>query len=517
MSIDRIPADSPGVCHTCAVDGARSVTVPAHTELVNGYVGRNRPIVKRNRPVRSDMNVDRRTIGRLAVAVCVVTSVLFVGTAYANRHDSVVGPTATSEVGDRVAPASNGTTVVTTQGSIPQVELPRSAIRGANGAIYVVGSDGRLRYKNTTYHAYFDVDPIENARATVEYVAYEFVSADDCDTEYHCYVRHVERVNVTTGEVRSVYTERHAETGEGVDDNEGRWHDVDRDGSDRLLIADIETNAVRLLNTTTGIVEWEWRAAGTFPVTGGGDYMTDWTHVNDVERLPDGRVMASLRNQDQIVFVDPETGLQENWTLGADDRHDVLYEQHNPDYVPEARGGPAVVVADSENDRIVEYQRRNGEWVQSWVWRDETLYWPRDADRLPTGNTLVTDTRADRIAEVDESGDVVWRMDVERPYEAERLDTGDESVGGESAARLGSASRTPEQSRESTGVRTIVLGVVPGVIRDAIAFFAPPWMGFVHIGVTAATLGLAAVWIALEYWWSDYAVRVRVPVRLSRE
>lgn len=461
------------------------------------------------------VDVRKRTVLRLVVGVIVLTSVVFVGTAYANRHDSVAGPTAASEVGDRVAPPSGATTVVTTQGTIPEVELPRSAIRGANGAIYVVGPDGRLQYRNTTYHAYFDVDPV--GETSVEYVAFEFVSAEECGTEYHCFVRHVERVNLTTGEVVSVYTERHAETARGADDNEGRWHDVDRVGPDRLLIADIETDTVRVLNTTSQTVEWEWRAAGAFSVTSGGDYMTDWTHVNDVERLPDGRVMASLRNHDQVVFVDPETGLQENWTLGADDQHSILYEQHNPDYIPESRGGPAVIVADSENDRIVEYQRQGGEWVESWVWRDEALYWPRDADRLPNGHTLITDTRSDRIVEVNESGGIVWQLTVERPYEAERLNTGDESAGGESAARLGLSSRDAGESRGPTGVQAVVLGVVPDVIRDVVAFLAPPWMEFVHIGVAVFAVATLVVWLPLEYRWAERSLRLRWPVTLDRE
>lgn len=36
------------------------------------------------------------------------------------------------------------------------------------------------------------------------------------------------------------------------------------------------------------------------------------------QKLDDGRVMISLRNQDQVVFVDPGRGLQESWTLEAE-------------------------------------------------------------------------------------------------------------------------------------------------------------------------------------------------------
>lgn len=457
-----------------------------------------------------------RLVVRVVVATVVVTSLVFVGSAYATRHETVAGPTETTTVGETVASERPNATVITTQGSIPEVELPRSAIRGLNGGIFLIGPSGELLYKNGTYHAYFDVDPVPATRATVSYVAFEFVPADECNTTHHCYVRHVERLNVTTGEVKTIYSEVNAEPAAGTGNNEGRWHDVDRDGPQTLLVADIKTDSVRLLNTTTGLTEWEWRAAPDLAASSGGSFEDDWTHINDVERLPDGRVMASLRNQDMIVFVDPETGLQASWTLGADDAHGIMNEQHNPDYVPASRGGPAVIVADSRNDRIVEYQRENGEWVTSWVWQDTAMYWPRDADRLPNGHTLITDTTADRVIEVDESGEIVWSVTLDRPYEAERLGTGDESAGGESAVRLGLPSRTATESTAG-GFKSILNTLLPQPVKDAVAFFMPPWMGFFHIGATLGTIGTLAVWLPLEFRWSSLSLRVRRPIRLSRE
>ncbi|MFB6187541.1 MAG: arylsulfotransferase (asst), partial [Halobacteriaceae archaeon] len=82
------------------------------------------------------------------------------------------------------------------------------------------------------------------------------------------------------------------------------------------------------------------------------------------------------------------SSINTNKTLGTNNNHSIIYEQHNPDYIPEKDGGPAVVVADSENNRVAEYQYLDGEWNRSWVWRDSQLRWPRDADRLPNGHTL---------------------------------------------------------------------------------------------------------------------------------
>lgn len=68
------------------------------------------------------------------------------------------------------------------------------------------------------------------------------------------------------------------------------------------------------------------------------------------------------------------------------------------------------------------------------------MEWPRDADRLPNGHTLITDTNRDRVFEVNQRNEIVWEATFPGPYEAERLSTGDESTGGQSAATLGLAS-----------------------------------------------------------------------------
>ncbi len=58
------------------------------------------------------------------------------------------------------------------------------------------------------------------------------------------------------------------------------------------------------------------------------------------------------------------------------------------------------------------------------------LSWPRDADRLPNGNTLVTDTLNHRVIEVTPTGEVVWEYYATwGPYDAERVAAGDGSNG----------------------------------------------------------------------------------------
>lgn len=52
------------------------------------------------------------------------------------------------------------------------------------------------------------------------------------------------------------------------------------------------------------MITWEWDAQRDFLTSSGGAYPKDWTPVNDVGVLKDGRIMVSLRNQDRVVFLD---------------------------------------------------------------------------------------------------------------------------------------------------------------------------------------------------------------------
>ncbi|PSP53220.1 hypothetical protein BRC74_04865 [Halobacteriales archaeon QH_7_68_42] len=234
----------------------------------------------------------------------------------------------------------------------------------------------------------------------------------------------VEEIDAETGEHVSV---RHFE---GLHDT----HDVDLINGDELLMNDMgdEHNRVVVYNLTREEIVWEYRFDehnDEFPRSGGGEYGTDWTHNNDVERVEPGVFMVSVRNFDQVVAINRSTKEIE-WELGADDQHGILDEQHNPDYIETEDGRATVVVADSRNDRVVEYTREGEAWNRTWVLRGGNLNEPRDADRLPNGNTLVSDRRGHRLLEVTPDGEVVWEVyGPWQPYDAERLGTIDESSG----------------------------------------------------------------------------------------
>lgn len=381
------------------------------------------------------------------------------------------------------------------------------------GTIIAWHPNGSLLYYDDEHTKYFDVDPVEGEPLTVEYTATDTIhTRGPTCTAPPCTRNVVERVNLSTGETEEIYARY------DYRERAGEWHDHERINDTHVLIADIVADQVFVVNTETEIVTWLWDAQSEFPVEGGGPYPEDWAHVNDVELLDDGRVMVSLRNQDQVVFVDPETGLQREWTLGSEDDYDTLYEQHNPDFIPEERGGPAVLVSDSENGRLVEYQRTDDGWERTWLWRDDRIQWPRDADRLPNGNTLVADTHGKRIVEIDPAGEIVWSVPLSHPYDVERLGTGGESAGGESAARLGLESRsTPATSDggvEPLGVLSAaVKRLLPSRLVNAVIYVSPTWMGRPQFFAAVTGVLTAGVWLAVELRWRFPTVGLRSPIR----
>ena len=363
--------------------------------------------------------------------------------ATVNANQSAADRSATNRSAATNASSFENATVVATS--------ERKADGGRANFIAAYAPDGSVLYRNDSRRVYNDVDPVPGETSTVEYVAAERLGPEECDAETACWKNVYERVNMSTGEVTRIYAYV-------TSTRRGQLHDMDRIGPDRLLVADIARDRVFVVNTTGGVIEWEWQAQSDFDFASGGPFPGDWTHLNDADLLDDGRIMVSLRNQDQVVFLDRETGVVENWTLGSDDDHDVLYEQHNPDYIPAERGGPAVVLADSENDRVAEFQREGGEWERVWTWSDEKLEWPRDADRLPNGNTLATDTDGGRVLEVAPNGSVVWSVEVRGGYDAERLGTGDGSANGTATGGTGE-SETTTAAAAATSASALVAAV----------------------------------------------------------
>ena len=431
---------------------------------------------------------DRSPFGRTTVRIAFALIVLLAGLPLAQGYAIASGIGGVHPT----APPSENETVIATQ----------------QGHLFLYGSNGTVQYDEHRYDNYWDVDPLPDGDRTVLLAA--GTDAENCGAK-DCVRNVIERVNLTTGERTHLFSRT------VVDKGSSEWHDVDRINDSALLVADINRDRVFIVDPRTDTVTWQWNTSEFFAPDSGGP-PDDWTHLNDVEYTENGRVMVDIRNQDQIVFVEPGRGVLENRTLGAEGNFSVLRGQHNPDYIPESQGGPAILVADSHNDRAVEYQRRNGSWVRTWQWRDDHTQWTRDADRLPSGHTLITDTNGDRVLEVNESGAIVWSVSVEKPYEAERLGTGDESSGGKSAAALDLRSRTGGHTDTTETLYGSVSRSLWGTFTDAMPAFAlnsvlfvvPRWMGPTELVSLLAAGLVVASWAGSEMYWRTPVIARRL-------
>jgi len=391
---------------------------------------------------------------------------------------------------------------------------------------------------------FYDVDPLDNGNLLV-------TGTRQGGTTIYEY-------NPETGE--QVWTERF--------DDVHDTHDADLiNNGTELLVANMrnynttsETNEDRIFiyDRETEEITWEWQFEDHTEWTEdqGGTYAAeppnnDWTHVNDVDKIDDGQYLVSPRNMDQVMVVNRSTK-EIDMRLGSDDNYDVMHEQHNPKYLESENGTPTITVADSENDRIVEYAKRDsgertnssrassdssdGEWTQTWeLGGSQVFNWPRDADRLPNGNTLVVDSNNQRIIEVTPTGEVVWEFYAPwAPYDVERMNLGDEPDGptiadqgaeGEYTVN-GSAGLTPgtgdrltfSQWMSSSFAGTAVSGPVDTFANrwSKIApWIRPVWMGpWDFVGVVGAVLLLVG-WGLGELVYNRNRIRNGVRRRLA--
>jgi len=356
--------------------------------------------------------------------------------------------------------AETNVTFVSTQGRLGTL---------GEGRIVAFDTDRRTAvWTHTAYDRYFDVDPMGNDRLL--FAAVEAEPGVGAGTTYAVVV------NWRTGE----RVERFRVAPD--------VHDVDYLGDGEYLVADKFHHTVYVRNLTLGDIVWRYNFTKQFPASAGNGPPTtgtEYTHLNDVDPVDNGSAfLVSPRNFDRVVLINRSAERVE-WTLGAQDDHSVLREQHNPTLVE--TDPPTVLVADSENDRVVEYTRTNGTWERTWLF-DRGLNWPRDADRLPNGNTLVADTRNQRALEVDPNGSVVWEVRIpEMPYDAERLRHGDEP-GGPTARSLG-AMGTVDATESQSAVDWLGRRVVE--VHAVARWVLPPWVSvadFVVLVVGASTL-----------------------------
>ncbi|MFC7235126.1 aryl-sulfate sulfotransferase [Halosegnis marinus] len=462
------------------------------------------------------MTPSRRTLARVAAAALVVALLVPAGVA-ALTHEPVEFKPGT------VTERAGGDTVVGIQGfhfrgvgsSKKPARLLSVTPNGTFDWSYAGGLDRQW---------FYDVDPMANGHL--------FVVTPNADRtvvgEYDPDAR------------RMVWTERF-----DIHDT----HDADLLPNGDVVVANmretedgVANDRVFVYNRTLDEVTWEWRFRDHFPNDTDGGFSDDWTHLNDVDYLGGDRFLLSPRNFDQVLVVNRTTDAVE-MRLGADGNHSVLHEQHNPDYLLSEEGRPTILVADSENDRIVEYERRcagdpveappaDCSWTLAWeLGVGGNLTWPRDADRLPNGNTLVTDSLNHRVVEVTPEGEVVWEYYATwGPYDAERVGATNTSApwtGGSARgptmrdlnatgayAVTGSANDPPVPEDAAGGPAAVLAdaGLTPLAVgwSHVVPWVKPVWMGGWAFLAAAASLAVGLAWAGAEAWTNRRGIAARL-------
>jgi hypothetical protein len=293
-------------------------------------------------------------------------------------------------------------------------------------------------------------------------------------------------------------------------------HDANLLSSGEILLTDMDRERVFTV-APNGTVTWQWNAS-TFYDAPPDPTQVDWLHINDVDPIERGRYMVSVRNANQLLIIERGQGVVEvinedqpgssDASCKADGRladysndsggdvrcgdPEVIDNQHNPQYL----GPGAIVVADSENDRVVELHRQNGSWDVAWgvnSARGVRFDWPRDADRLPNGNTLITDSRNNRIVEVTPEGEAVWSTETGIwPYDADRLPYG-ELLGDDRLPRMNGTGNAPGVSENTIPLLGRAHAGLSYVVSLPVWF--QPWhLGAVALGVVFALVGGVLVW-----------------------
>jgi outer membrane protein assembly factor BamB len=165
-----------------------------------------------------------------------------------------------------------------------------------------------------------------------------------------------------------------------------------------------------------GKVTWEWHAhehldpaVDTITPT---DLRDEWSHSNTIVPLPGGDYMISMRNLSTVARIDRKTG-DFVWKITPP----LLAQQHDPNFLD---NGNVLIFNNGTQRRnvplifsnIVEVEPESGNVV--WNYRDPSSMmsffssYISGVQRLPNGNTLITEGVPGRIFEVTPAGDCVW-------------------------------------------------------------------------------------------------------------
>jgi hypothetical protein len=201
---------------------------------------------------------------------------------------------------------------------------------------------------------------------------------------------------------------------------------LDRETSARFAGGDPGTPNGEVLSesvievTTSGETVWEWHAHDHLDPEierfriGRGD---QWLHANALVELPDETVMISFNTISEVIIFARATG-EVIWRL----KSGTTMSQHNPTFLDNGN----ILLFDNGNgrnfSRILEIRPSDQEIVWDFTGDPRDSFYSMNisgAQRLPNGNTLITEGRSARFFEVTPEKEIVWEYI--SPYEVTHL------------------------------------------------------------------------------------------------
>jgi hypothetical protein len=159
-----------------------------------------------------------------------------------------------------------------------------------------------------------------------------------------------------------------------------------------------------LLVDASGHIIWQY---GRFGVTGFGFNQLNTPVQNTY--LPNGHVLITDQGNQRIIEVRPADNAAV-WQYGQNGVSGVGPNQLNNPNAAELLANGHILISDENNDRAIEVTHTTPSVIVATFSAMGTVSGMAFASRLPTGNTLLTDSNHARIVEVDENDNAVWEF-----------------------------------------------------------------------------------------------------------
>ena len=169
--------------------------------------------------------------------------------------------------------------------------------------------------------------------------------------------------------------------------------------------------------TPDGEVVWQWKDYEHLDpekdIINPLDWRSEWMHCNSIEELPDSNILISARSLSTIYIINKATG-DVKWRWGPGE----IAHQHDATFLENGNilcfdNGMGRFNSEINYSRAVEVNPKTNRI--EWEYKDNppTEFYSgiqAGCQRLPNGNTLITEACRGRIFEVSHEGEIVWEF-----------------------------------------------------------------------------------------------------------